>query len=61
MVVTILSKTDRTPTLAGKCVKQSSKWPFTGLPREFQAASAGPPVSFPCPKGAAAKSRFGPK
>ena len=39
MVVTILSKTGRKPTVGGKCFKESSKWLFTGLPTEFQAAS----------------------
>ena len=51
MVVTTLSKTDRKPTLGGKCFKQWSNWLFTGLPGQFQAARLGPPDCFPCPKG----------
>jgi len=51
VVVTTLSKTDRKPTLGGKCFKQWSNWLFTGLPGQFQAARLGPPDCFPCPKG----------
>ena len=51
MVVTILSKTGRKLTVGGKCFKESSKWLFTGLPTEFQAASVRLLGCFPCPKG----------
>src|ERR1019366_7948186 len=51
VVVTILSKTDRKPTLGGKCLEEWQQWPFTGLGGESQAARARPPGFFPCPKG----------
>ena len=56
MVVTILSKTGRKPTVGGKCFKESSKWLFTGLPTEFQAASVRLLGCFPCPKGGVPKA-----
>ena len=51
VVVTILPKTDRKPTLGGKCLEEWQQWPFTGLGGESQAAGARPPGFFPCPKG----------
>ena len=56
MVVTILSKTGRKPTVGGKCFKELSKWLFTGLPTEFQAASVRLLGCFPCPKGRVPKA-----
>ena len=56
MVVTILSKTGRKLTVGGKCFKESSKWLFTGLPTEFQAASVRLLGCFPCPKGRVPKA-----
>ena len=55
MVVTILSKTDRKPTLGGKCSKQWSKWLFTGLPRKFPVARVTPVGCFPVQNGGCQK------